>query len=282
MNLKTFYRIYYRHRILKANHFRKFYIILILPFIYILNLIFLPRKINLDNLAKKKPELFKKDLNFLFEYFNSDKGENYINQYSRPLTFKKKLIKAHGYSKYYELYLKDLKQKKLSIIEIGSFYGNASAALFFYFNCSNIYSADINPDMYRYKSRRLANFYSNTSLEKSITKDIIEKNIKFDVVIEDASHMLKDQIISLFMLFPLLNSKGIFFIEEIDFPETREDMRIGHQGPDLKYILNCVKMNKEFNSTYISDEQKKYFLKNVESIEIKKGNFNEIAIIKKK
>ena len=84
------------------------------------------------------------------------------------------------------------------------------------------------------------------------------------------------------MLFPLLNSKGIFFIEEIDFPETREDMRIGHQGPDLKYILNCVKMNKEFNSIYISDKQKKYFLKNVESIEIKKGNFNEIAIIKKK
>ena len=282
MKLKTFYRIYYRHRFLKAKNFRKLYIILILPFVYVLNFIFLPRKINLDNLAKKKPELFKKDLNFLFEYFNSDKGESYINQYSRPLKFEKQLIKAHGYSKYYELYLKDLKQKRLSIIEIGSFYGNASAALFFYFNSSNIYSADINPDMYRYQSNRLYSFYSNTSLEQSITKDIIEKKIKFDVVIEDASHMLKDQIISLFMLFPLLNSKGIFFIEEIDFPETRDDMRVGHQGPDLKYILNCVKMNKEFNSIYISEEQKKYFLNNVENIEIKKGNFNEIAIIKKK
>ena len=59
MNLKTFYRIYYRHRILKANNFRKLYIILILPLVYVLNFIFLPRKINLDNLAKKKPEIFQ-------------------------------------------------------------------------------------------------------------------------------------------------------------------------------------------------------------------------------
>ena len=45
MKLKTFYRIYYRHRILKAKNFRKLYIILILPFVYVLNFIFLPKKL---------------------------------------------------------------------------------------------------------------------------------------------------------------------------------------------------------------------------------------------
>jgi len=32
----------------------------------------------------------------------------------------------------------------------------------------------------------------------------------------------------------------------------------------------------------IIDDEKKYFLENYSSIEIKKGNFNEIALIKKK
>ena len=34
--------------------------------------------------------------------------------------------------------------------------------------------------------------------------------------------MLKDQIISLFMLFKTLQSGGLFIIEEIDFPEKEK------------------------------------------------------------
>ena len=94
--------------------------------------------------------------------------------------------------------------------------------------------------------------------------------------------MLKDQILSLFMLFPLLNSGGLFIVEELDFPEPRDDMKINQTKPDLKQILKNILNNLDFNSIYISDEEKKYFLENFLSIEIKKGNFNEIAIIKKR
>ena len=93
--------------------------------------------------------------------------------------------------------------------------------------------------------------------------------------------MLKDQIISLFMLFPLIKPGGYFIVEELDFPETREDMRIGEASLDLKQILNNIKNNKEFNSEYINENDKKYFLNNFSLIEILKGNFNKIAIIKK-
>ena len=145
--------------------------------------------------------MFNKDLNFLCEFFNSDKGENFVNQYAQPSKQDGKKIIAHGYAKIYEKYLKDNKDRILSIIELGSFYGNASAAFFFYFKNAKIYSADINPDMYLYSSKRLKNFFTDTSSRSSIEKNIINKNIKFDLIIEDASHMLKDQIISLFTLF---------------------------------------------------------------------------------
>ena len=84
------------------------------------------------------------------------------------------------------------------------------------------------------------------------------------------------------MLFSSLNSKGIFFVEELDFPDTRKDMNLRNEKPSLREILMSIKEKKDFNSKYISASQKEYFLNNFESIEILKGKFNEIAIIKKK
>ena len=282
MNIKTFYTIYYRHRIQKANLLLKIYILLILPIRYLLNIPFLPKKINLDEHSKSNIELFKKDLDYLFEYFNSDKGDYYINQYMQPIKKKNKRIDAHGYSKIYERYFEKIRNANLNVLELGSFYGNAAGAFFYYFKNSNIYSGDICPDLFRYKSQRLKNFYINTSSEISIKKDLIDNQRIFNVIIEDASHTLKDQIISLFMLFKILSPKGIFICEELDFPETRKDMNINNEYPDLKNILKAIKSNRDFNSKYIKEEDKKYFLDNFNTIEIFKGKINEVAVIQKK
>ena len=282
MNIKTFYTIYYRHRIQKANLLLKIYILLILPFRYLLNIPFLPKKINLDEHSKSNIELFKKDLDYLFEYFNSDKGDYYINQYMQPIKKKNKRIDAHGYSKIYERYFEKIRNANLNVLELGSFYGNAAGAFFYYFKNSSIYSGDICPDLFRYKSQRLKNFYINTSSEISIKKDLIDNQRIFNVIIEDASHTLKDQIISLFMLFKILSPKGIFICEELDFPETRKDMNINNEYPDLKNILKAIKSNRDFNSKYIKEEDKKYFLDNFNTIEIFKGKINEVAVIQKK
>ena len=167
-------------------------------------------------------------------------------------------------------------------MEIGSFYGNASAALFFYFRNSLIYSADINPDMYKYKGSRLNNFFVDSSSKESIIKNILNQNIEFNIVIEDASHMLKDQIISLFMLFPKIKKGGIYIIEEIDFPEKKEDMRIGQNMPDLKTILKKIQSNEDFDSEYIDKSEKEYLISNVSSISFFKGNLNELVVVRKK
>ena len=282
MKFKTFYSLFYKHRFKKASFVRKFYLSIILPFKYLYNYFFLEKKKDLNLFVKEKTFLFDKSLDYLFEYFNSDKGERYINQYTHPSKKNKIKIQAHGYSKFYQEIFYPIKNEVLNIMEIGSFYGNASAALFFYFKNSKIYGADINPDMFRYKADRIETLYVNSSSLSSIKNELINKNIKFDIIIEDASHMLKDQIISLFYLFPILNKGGYFIIEELDFPETREDMRVNHHAPDLKTILIRVLEKKDFNSQYIDENTKKYFLENIEYIKIDRGNMNEIAIIKKK
>ena len=282
MNIQSFYKIYYRHRIFKANFFLKLYIFTILPFRYLFNLPFVPKKINLDKYSEKNENLFSKDLDALFEYFNSDKGDYYINQYVQPIKKNKKRIDAHGYSKIYEKYFTSLKEKNLNILELGSFYGNAAAAFYYYFKNSKIYSGDIYPDLFRYSSERIKNFYIDTSSEISINKILVSKEKKFDIIIEDASHTLKDQIISLFLLFKKISSTGIFICEEIDFPEIRKDMNLNNEFPSLKKILLDIKNKKDFNSKYINESDKKYFLENFKTIEIYKGKINEVAVIEKK
>ena len=282
MRIKTFYNIFYRHRIQKANIFLKIYILIILPFRYLINIPYLPKVRNLDYHSKKNSELFKKDLDFLFEHFNSDKGEYYINQYMQPIKRNNKRINAHGYSKIYEKYFEKIRGDNLNVLELGSFYGNAAGAFYYYFKNSKIFSGDICPDLFRYKSSRLKNFYINTSSESSIDEILIKNKDNFNIIIEDASHTLKDQIISLFLLFRKVLPNGIFVCEELDFPETRKDMNLGNEYPDLKQILLAIKSNQDFNSKYIKQEDKNYFLENLKSIEIYKGKINEVAIIQKK
>jgi hypothetical protein len=282
MKFKTFISIYYLHRIKKANTIRKIYIFLLLPFIYLINKLFFPIIKNLDHFSLKNDYLFKKDLKFLFQFFNSDKGEFFYNQYQKPVKTEKNLIQGHDYHSFYERYFLKKKEENLNVLELGSFKGNAAAALFFYFRNARIFSGDIFPDLFRYKSKRIKNFYIDTSSQIQITQKLLENDINYDFVIEDAGHYLKDQIISLFMLFPKLKSKGVFIIEELDFPDVRNDMNIHNERPTLKEILNLIQNNIDFTSKYITTRQKKYFIDNFKEISIFKGKFNEIAFIVKK
>jgi len=282
MKLKTFYKIYYSHRVKKSSFLLTIYIFLTLPFIYLINKLLLESLINLDEFSKKNQYLFKKDLKFLFQFFNSDKGESFKNQYQKPIKLENNEIIGHKYHKFYEKFLSNKKENFLDILEIGTFKGNATAAFYFYFKNSKITSVDIFPDLIRYKSNRITNFYLDNSKESELQEKILSKNLQYDLIIEDAGHYYKDQIISLFSLFENLKKNGIFVVEELDFPDTRYDMNIDRKKPTLRDILFLIQNKKDFNSELITQKQKKFFLENYKSIEIFNGQFNQIAFIVKK
>lgn len=282
MKFSSFYKIYYEHRMQKASIFLKIYIFLTFPFNYLINKFYYPKICDLDKFSNNNKYLFEKDLGFLFQFFNSDKGEKFVNQYDKPIYKNKKITKGHSYHLFYEKFFRYKKNEKIDFLEIGAFKGNAAAAFYFYFKECNIISCDLFPDLFLYRSKKIKNFQIDSSSEFQLKKEILDKDYKFDIIVEDAGHFLKDQIISLFILFKTLNSKGIFVIEELDFPDERKDMNLYNERPTLREILNLIKQNQDFNSKYITSEQKKYFLNNFEEIQIFKGQFNEIAFITKK
>jgi hypothetical protein len=280
VKFSTFYHIYYKHRFYKAKSFLKFFLYFQILISFFHHFFFNNKKINLDKLALKNKDLFNKDLNYLFEYFNSDKGFFFIDQFHK--TKQNKKIHGHQYSEFYQRYFNDLKDKKLEILEIGSFKGAATAALKFFFKNSKIYAGDLYPDISVFFSKDIFSFKIDNSSEEHLNNFIVKNNTEYDIIIEDAGHFFKDQIISLFILFKKLKSNGFFVIEELDFPDTREDSNVFKESPTLLEILNYIINKKDFNSKYINKFDKNYFLNNFEFIHIYKGRTNKIVFIKKK
>ena len=134
-----------------------------------------PSITDLDKFSLKNNDLFKKKLNYLFQYFNSDKGEKLVNQYRKPLNNVENLIGGHCYHEFYEKFFKSKKNEKINLLEIGSFKGNAAAAFFFYFQNAKLTSCDLLPDLFLYKSKRIENFQIDNSSEIEIEKIIQTK-----------------------------------------------------------------------------------------------------------
>ena len=88
---------------------------------------FFSRKKNLDK------EIVKyKNLDNLFNHFQSDKGSRVINPYRNSDSISEKFYISHNFSGYYEKYLKNIKNNKLNILEIGVWKGASTASFFYY------------------------------------------------------------------------------------------------------------------------------------------------------
>merc|ERR1711991_960238 len=72
------------------------------------------------------------------------------------------------------------------------------------------------------------------------------KNIKFQVIIDDGSHLLNDMIFSLKFFFKYLDKKGIYIIEDFNAPVYFKELNDGKNNELLiKEILKKKKKKKK-------------------------------------
>ena len=221
-------------------------------------------KKNLDTISIKKRELFNKDLSFLFKYFDSYKLQE-------------------GYTDYYHENLKGLKGKKLDILEIGVARGDGIASFYFYFPYSNLIGVDNNPFKTRYKSKRIRNMYVDISSRQILKNLTNHLNQKFDLIIEDCSHKLIDQILCFSENFKNLKKGGIYIVEDLNFPEIHKMYNPTNEAVDLKTILKKINLGEEIFTKFMKENEIEYIQNNIENIKFYKGHDNsEIVFIKKK
>ncbi len=233
----------------------------------------LKKKISID-----RDDFENKSLDELFYYYGSDKAN----------IFKKNNKKGHGFSKFYTSELKDYREKRLNILEIGSFAGASAASFAKYFRNSKIFCFDINISNFKYSSKKIfvygLDVNNRKNLLKTLNKIFISNNFsKFDIIIDDGSHLLSDIIISLNFFFKYLNNKGIYIIEDFKHPNYYNYNKDTNEL-FIDEMLKKLKNNVFFNSNLLSKEDQKFLMKNIENLEIFKGNLDDsdICFLKKK
>ena len=167
----------------------------------------------------------------------------------------KELFKKHKSDKYkhnyhliYEPYLKNLKQKKLNILEIGVSDGASIKAWSDYFKNSNIIGIDIKKiDLKKRKlNKKKISIYQGSQSDKEFIKFLINKYKKFDIIIDDGSHIPSDVIKSFNLLFNALSNKGIYFVEDT---QTSYNHFFGGNPFDLKYANTQVNYFKKLSDS---------------------------------
>ena len=230
------------------------------------------KKISIDNDSTSVDSLDR-----LFYHYGSDKAD----------IFKKTESKSHGYSKFYKQKIEKLKNRKINILEIGSYAGASAAAFAKYLPKSNIFCFDINISNFEYKSKKIHVFGIDIKNKKKTIKTLNKiadqfKIKEFDVIIDDGSHNLSDILIGLKIFFKYLRNKGLYVIEDFKHPNYyQHNKNINHIFIDE--LFENLEKKKVFNSNLFTKNEQLELMNMVDKIDVFKGNLidSDISFITK-
>lgn len=171
----------------------------------------------------------------------------------------------HWYMTYYEKYFRDLKNKKLTLLEIGvggyanPREGGGSLRMWkAYFSKGKIYAVDIYDKSYLRENR--IEIFQGSQNDPQFLSEVANKIGSLDVVIDDGSHVNEHVITSFKTLFPFLNPGGIYVVEDI---QTAYWSRCGGDSNDMNnpntttnffknliHGLNYAEFEKPYVPTY--------------------------------
>jgi hypothetical protein len=175
--------------------------------------------------------------------------------------------RGHNYTDIYECYLASLRNKPLTLLEIGlgvkgpvpnnvwlggrNTEGGASMRMWYrYLPNARIFGIDINPAEFL-DNERICTGVVDQGDPSQLRSFLREHDIEaVDVIIDDGSHLPHHQQISLSTLFPVLSSGGLYFIEDL-MANGLGDARSGPNGCD---VLNTRTVLRQFSETGVFPE----------------------------
>jgi hypothetical protein len=125
---------------------------------------------------------------------------------------------THSYLDTYETLFSPMKDTAQNILEIGVQHCGSIKLWNDYFTNANIYGLDINeyPEMNDLRKRERVNININNAYNVDFIKtEFIDKNIKFDVIIDDGPHSLESMKFFAQYYSELLNVNGVLIIEDV-------------------------------------------------------------------
>jgi len=152
----------------------------------------------------------KKDISEILLRTDTDKNDASRNPYN-----------GHSYGESYQQVFNDFNNEdKLNILEIGLHAGSSLVAWKEYFENSKIYGIDI-IDIISQEHKKEEFTYIFKDIKDNEVLEIL-KDVNFDIIIDDGSHDLNDQIFVIENYIQKLNINGYLLIEDLQRPEWFE------------------------------------------------------------
>lgn len=186
-------------------------------------------------------------------------------------------VLGHNYAKYYDNILNKLDVGRM--LEIGVSWGSSIRMWDeFYDGNVEIYGIDINE--LRFKKSNIETNNIKIFIGDQSNIGFLEQfnDILFDLIIDDGSHKMKDQQISLKVLFKYLRRGGIYVIEDLHTSKYKHFHNSKHETTTIDLIM-ALKNGDNFISNYIDCDDYEYILNNIDYINIYENN--TICFIKK-
>ena len=207
---------------------------------------------------------------------------------------------SHGFCEIYDNKFSNIKDSAENILEIGVFFGASILMWKDYFKNSKIHGVDTfkglqgNGHVFKDADKFYIEWESNENLKNRISlykydqskesdlKKFISdvKKIEFDIIIDDASHLMRDQQITFKHLFPLLKSGGIYVIEDLHSSIGGYDVNPDFSNTTLGMIKTYLE-NGNLKSVYTDMDSIKDLISNVEVITVER-NGSITSFIEKK
>lgn len=185
--------------------------------------------------------------NDILNKYSSDKGTN-------PIGLE---VYANGYGDLYERYFKDYRESSLNICDIGIDQGYSLYANKEYFFNATIHGLDIN-DKSSLETERIKTYIVDQNSEEDINSFVhkmINDDVKFDIIVDDASHDVIHQQITFSKLFEILKPGGLYIIEDLGTSFFKEGVNLyGYIQTKEKIKNNTVKFltNRPLRSPWVS------------------------------
>ncbi len=154
-----------------------------------------------------------------------------------------------GFTGVYSLLFSSLVNKKISLGEIGIEDNNSIKMWRNYFKKAKIYGFEFDDAKIKKAKRHKLNktFIRkiNVRSEKNIKESFKKTKTKFDIIIDDSTHIFEDQIRIVKNCYKFLNKNGILIIEDI--------YKYKKQYSEENYFKNLRKFKKYFNEIVFID-----------------------------
>ena len=220
----------------------------------------------------------KKNLDELLFFYGSDKAE----------IFRLKNEEGHGFSKFYKKYLSELNNEQINILEIGSYAGASAAAFSKYIPNSKVFCFDVNITNFKYSSDKIFVYgldIKNEYKVSKILKQIFKKNKfeKFDLIIDDGSHLLSDMLFSFNFFLKHVKKNRFYIIEDFKHPNYYKYNKDTNEIL-IDNLLKIIPKKEYFHSKIMNKKDQEFIFNEVKKIDIYKGNLkdSDICFITKK